>query len=62
MKIEQHRAAGLLGEIFQPADQDEIAQQVEEPLREIPHQIEERDLALALLKELGAVGGEIHGL
>jgi hypothetical protein len=31
MEIEQHRAAGLLGEIFQSADQDEIAQQAEEP-------------------------------
>ena len=61
VQIEQHRAAGFLVEIFQPSDQHEIAQQVEEPLREIAHQLPERDLALALLEQLLAVEGEIHG-
>ena len=49
-------------EIFQAADQHEIAQQVEEPLREIAHQIEKRNLPLGPLEELVAVDAEIHGL
>jgi hypothetical protein len=45
VEIEQDRAAGLLVEIFQSPDQDEIAQEVEEPLREIAHQIEENNFS-----------------
>ena len=37
VEVEQDRAARLLGKIFQAADEDEIAQQVEEPLGEIAY-------------------------
>ena len=37
VQVEQHLAAGHLVEILKTSDQDEIAQKIEEPLREIAH-------------------------
>src|SRR5262249_44760106 len=57
-----HLAAGLLVEILKPSNQDEIAQKIEEPLREIAHQLPERNLALAPLQQLVSIVDEIHGV
>jgi len=62
VQVEQHLAAGLLVEILKPSNQDEIAQKIEEPLREIAHQLPERNLALAPLQQLVSIVDEIHGV
>jgi hypothetical protein len=44
----KHRAARLLGEKPKSSDEDEVAQEVEEPMREIARQVRERNFPLGL--------------
>src|SRR5262249_60979290 len=58
--LPQKHAAGLLGEISKTPDQDEVAQKIEEPIREIAHELEDRTFALRPLEQPIAICAKIH--